>query len=498
MNSEQSKSADNTLSNDDFCVLLNNSIGPAKVRLKVSESSLLRLHEPDETDQVLMSKPSVSLAQVLQQHRLSTKMKVALAYTLARSVWQYYDSEWMGSGWTCKTIHFMLEGSTDSKHSCVHASKPCFTVQFQSGTQGLPQRYDLPQIIHKYPRVLALGMLLVDIARTSYDGGISKKGQTQQQRANTEYMMGRTICEKDQSWPDLGTADAARQHLRTVYKTATQSCFDKNIFKEVQSASGPKDKSVEAEEHRKILYERVVWPLEDIIDEMGWTQSIGQIDAIKFEEALQPNSTSPQRASSAPLSHDRSHSPAMQRARSASSKLQQQDIPEYHKSALFDDESLTQGHTPERYVYATPPRLRYSLVKRLTYLKHSRQAFQEWKLGFRKVYEHFIPGQLPSSAPPVKVAVLDTGIDMENDCIEAHKDRISGHNWLKKPKSKLKRLSDLHGHGTHIAGLILDLIPHSELYVAKVADSGDDTCSPETLARVSTTPEKILGVMNAL
>jgi hypothetical protein len=103
-NPERSSCADDALSNDDFCVLLNNSIGPARLLLKVSESSLLRLHEPDETDQVLMNKPSVSLAELLQQHRLSTKTKIGLAYTLARSVWQYYDSEWMGSGWTCKTI----------------------------------------------------------------------------------------------------------------------------------------------------------------------------------------------------------------------------------------------------------------------------------------------------------------------------------------------------------------------------------------------------------
>jgi hypothetical protein len=66
-----------------------------------------------------------------------------------------------------------------------------------------------------------------------------------------------------------------------------------------------------------------------------------------------------------------------------------------------------------------------------------------------------------------------------------HGDRISGHNWLRKPESE--RINDLHGHGTHIAGLILDLIPDSKLYVAKVTDGGD--VDPEILARVSTTQE---------
>jgi len=111
-----------------------------------------------------------------------------------------------------------------------------------------------------------------------------------------------------------------------------------------------------------------------------------------------------------------------------------------------------------------------------------------WKLRFNEVYDHFIPEQLPASASPVKVAVLDTGIDMDNSCIEAHGNRISGHNWRKEPKTT--KLKDLHGHGTHIAGLILDLIPHSELYVAKVTDGGDTACNPQTLAQASTLPEE--------
>lgn len=77
---------------------------------------------------------------------------------------------------------------------------------------------------------------------------------------------------------------------------------------------------------------------------------------------------------------------------------------------------------------------------------------------------------------------------MDNSCIEAHGNRISGHNWRKEPKTT--KLKDLHGHGTHIAGLILDLIPHSELYVAKVTDGGDTACSPQTLAQASTLPEE--------
>jgi hypothetical protein len=366
-NSEPSGSSDDALSNNGFCVLLSRNIGPAKARLKVFDSSLLRLHEPAETDQVLISKPSVSLADILQQHRLSTKMKIGLAYTLARSVWQYYDSEWMGSGWTCDTIHFMLEDSMGLMYSCVHSSKPCFTVQFQSSTQNLPVCYDLPLVIHKFPRVLALGILLVDIARASYeDDRSSTTSQTQQQKANTDYMRGRYFCEKDRSWPDLGTADAARLRVRTVYKAATQSCFDINTFKNISSSTGLIDNSAEAEEHRRILYEKVVFPLEDIIDEMGWTDSLGHVDTIKFDEAVLHKSTSIRKSRLSPSEQERARSPASQRASGPSLLSRRQDSPAYPNAALFDDEMPIEGYTPEQYVYAISIRTKCCIFMRLT------------------------------------------------------------------------------------------------------------------------------------
>jgi hypothetical protein len=332
------------------------------MRLKVLESSLLRLHEPAETDQVLISKPSVSLAQMLRHHRLSTKMKIGLAYTLARSVWQYYDSEWMGSGWTCDTIHFMLEDPSGSMHPCVHSSKPCFTVRFQGNTQGVPKHCDLPGVVHKHPRVLALGMLLVDIARIPYEDRSPATAQTQQQKANTDYMRGRHFCERDQSWPDLGTADAARLRLRTVYKVATQSCFDKNTFKKTPSSPCPRDEGDEVEEHRKILYERVVFPLEEIIHEMGWADSLGHVDAIEVEESSLRESTSSPRYCSSPSDQSRTRSPAPQRASLLSSPPRRQDISAYHKATLFDDEIPMDGHTPKQCVYMVSIRLVCSIV----------------------------------------------------------------------------------------------------------------------------------------
>lgn len=64
----------------------------------------------------------------------------------------------------------------------------------------------------------------------------------------------------------------------------------------------------------------------------------------------------------------------------------------------------------------------------------------------------------------VKIAVMDTGLDMSH---EIFKDRV------KRKFNMINRnydISDEYGHGTMVAGLILDVAPKSELYVTKVLD----------------------------
>jgi len=292
--------------------------------LELQGSLLRKIHGAGRTDEWLINKPSVPLAQVLHRRRLTTKMKMSLAYTLARSVWRYYDSDWMKSEWTCKTIHLMLQSSASLKYHFVDASKPCSTVRFQATKDTIPMRYDIPELVHEYPRVVALGLLLINIALTSYEEGVTTVAQTQQQKANADWMTGWSILEQDKSWPDLGTADAARQRLRTVYRTATQSCFEPEIFREVRRSSGSTGGAKEAQRHRKILYERVVRPLKDIIADMGWTDSLDEFDPIEFDDADTAS------------------------IRKGPLQLPRQVNSAYCNAKLFDDEMPLDGHTSDR------------------------------------------------------------------------------------------------------------------------------------------------------
>jgi hypothetical protein len=64
----------------------------------------------------------------------------------------------------------------------------------------------------------------------------------------------------------------------------------------------------------------------------------------------------------------------------------------------------------------------------------------------------------------IKIAVLDTGIDLENHIISGSTGRIQC--WPSEISCK-----DTNGHGTQVAYLLMRLAPHAMLRISKVADS---------------------------
>lgn len=99
-----------------------------------------------------------------------------------------------------------------------------------------------------------------------------------------------------------------------------------------------------------------------------------------------------------------------------------------------------------------------------------------------KVYEKFIDDSLSKKpdTPRVKIAILDTGIDMDHQDVEARCEHIKGkYDWTSE---RPNRVIDQHGHGTHTANLVMDYAPDAELYVAKIART--KPADPRTIAKV--------------
>ena len=100
------------------------------------------------------------------------------------------------------------------------------------------------------------------------------------------------------------------------------------------------------------------------------------------------------------------------------------------------------------------------------------------------MYDKFITGKVTNSSwsSSVKIAVLDTGADIDHPSLQAYEDRIKGlRNWTRT--GSVNDIADQLGHGTHIANLLLQYCPHAELYIAKIADEGEP--DPGAVAKVA-------------
>jgi subtilisin family serine protease len=96
---------------------------------------------------------------------------------------------------------------------------------------------------------------------------------------------------------------------------------------------------------------------------------------------------------------------------------------------------------------------------------------------------------------PVKIAILDTGIDLDHPDFsqrakrrskvaakqlleKTQRERIIGcKNFTGGPEDDV---TDDVGHGTHIAGLIMAIAPRAELYIAKVSSTRNSRSKEES------------------
>lgn len=113
----------------------------------------------------------------------------------------------------------------------------------------------------------------------------------------------------------------------------------------------------------------------------------------------------------------------------------------------------------------------------------SCRKYDDWKSKYIEVYEKFIPDQL--DLPGIKIAILDTGIDIQHPYIDARLGNIiDRYDWLNDDETANVRLvSDLSGHGTFAASLILEYAPDAQLFVARIAEK--ETLKASVIAKVS-------------
>lgn len=114
----------------------------------------------------------------------------------------------------------------------------------------------------------------------------------------------------------------------------------------------------------------------------------------------------------------------------------------------------------------------------MTYTNFTSQAkdSKDWLERFKNIIQTRIRSSGTSvSHSRVKVALLDTGIDLQHSYFEG--EYLSGRiksvrSWVDGKKAAEDRDGgDVSGHGTFIASLLLDLCPAIDIYVARISKS---------------------------
>ena len=93
-----------------------------------------------------------------------------------------------------------------------------------------------------------------------------------------------------------------------------------------------------------------------------------------------------------------------------------------------------------------------------------------------------------TSKQPIKVAILDTGIDLPDGMPKwMRKPRYKAYSWIGVPPDNdqcqyppRNDENDPDGHGTHMASIVLDIARNCQLYVVQVAGARSEACGEKT------------------
>ncbi|KFY31885.1 hypothetical protein V493_00711 [Pseudogymnoascus sp. VKM F-4281 (FW-2241)] len=422
-----------------FCELLQRDLDEVRLCFRLEDEAFIELDDAVVVEPRIGSTTSISLAQVLKTERLSTKIRLMLAYSVSRSIWLYYNSDWMNKPWTSDSIHFMPEGNSNSEESlCLsmpNTSNPCFALQFDSSGDSCPETHKVRATAHKYPRVRVLGNLLLELGRGHYTRGAATPNQPD---PSVPYSVAKAInreCAQayntidDRNWPDFDIRDKDQVN---IYKEAVKSCFEiLKMFNEQALCdtllnSEKRDKEivgtrpidelpihVQIKLRREFIYQKVVAPLEKLLQNAEIVKS-----TVKANTAAAP-------------------------------------------SAITDTIDVKQG------------------------LTSSEMESKKWlndiltSTAFRSISEK------SGSRSPIKIAVLDTGYDSESIFFQdrSRRCRLKSGNWL-DCLDVSKKPVDTDGHGSYVVSLAMKLAPAADIYVARVAENTASLeASSENIAR---------------
>jgi hypothetical protein len=226
-----------------------------------------RLYEqPDAEDPSnIPSGCGIRLSQLLKKAEFTVEHKIKLSYTVARAFWQFYSSDLMKARWTSEDIWFThLDKNVEQSDDIPLRA----FVSFPLGSQfhkAPGEFYGENQYLHCYPRILYLGIVLLEIGL----------GQSLSIERNSAHNLAAHInlarSKARIKLKELKKADWDGFKWKDYYVKAIGNCLESVNFKDttmrqkIRHHGGKSDTTTHLnsplEERRKALFRNVVSPL---------------------------------------------------------------------------------------------------------------------------------------------------------------------------------------------------------------------------------------------
>lgn len=206
-------------------------------------------------------------------------MKVILAYIIAISAWEFYDSDWMSEPWSADDIHFLQEHPDEiDGQPFVSVNRPYLAVEWEKDQTSKGDISTVVGKIHRYPRVLSLGLMLIEIGTGKRARELFPNYQT---NVNSDWLSAKEFLSKLNPWEDFDYRS---------YWDAARTCVNNHFFlRATSSVDGHMVPDIEG--RRQMILDDVVTPLEDLLDGTGWMHDISTLGPMKPSPAQSVSNT---------------------------------------------------------------------------------------------------------------------------------------------------------------------------------------------------------------
>ncbi|KAK1447343.1 hypothetical protein CMEL01_09182 [Colletotrichum melonis] len=252
---------------DSLCELIIGNYGSV-LYFKVIQQRLTVLLDPPGPSHLgnsFAAQVGLRLGDILERFDMRYGMRPVLAYTIAKAVWLHYDSDWMSVATSSDDIFFMgEEDDGDTNYFCKPYLSTDIHTEFQ---QREPECRQVIGMMHRYPRVLALGIVLVEIATRQHIYFESHPSTWTPKYANEVLTTLRKSLQNESFQEDC--------HFPR-YKLAAAKCLDPILFKNAPFNPGRPEENLEA--RRTILHDEIVEPLRKLIEGTGWDAEFDEME----------------------------------------------------------------------------------------------------------------------------------------------------------------------------------------------------------------------------